>query len=261
MKKLSSKIMKKFKGQTPSKGKFPPLTDRDVFLVSYPRSGNTWVRFLIANLLKPEGIEIDFHNVQEYVPEINRNNDIIESLPSPRVIKSHALYKSAFPKVIYLVRDGRDVYVSYFYYRLKQLEEGTSFSEYIRRKDHFPSLWNEHVESWLTWDHAQPNLLLVRYEDLLSKPEVELRKIANFIGIQRSDEVISNAVEVSRFDKMREIDQTKGRKYNLTGTKDFVRKGKAGTWQEEFSREDIEFFKENAGDLLIRLGYESDLDW
>ena len=117
-----------------------------MFLVSYPRSGNTWVRFLIANLLKPAGVEIDFHNVQEYVPEINRNNDIIESILSPRVIKSHALYDPAFPKVIYLVRDGRDVYVSYYYYRLKQLEEGYTFSDFLRQKDHYPSLWNDHVE-------------------------------------------------------------------------------------------------------------------
>lgn len=261
MKNLFPTILKKIKGKKTSGNKLPALSNKDVFLVSYPRSGNTWVRFLIANLLKPGGVEIDFHNVQEYVPEINRNNDIIEALPSPRVIKSHALYKSAFPKVIYLVRDGRDVYVSYYYYRLKQLEEGITFSEYLRRKDHFPSLWKEHVESWLIWDQPQPNLLLVRYEDLLSKPETELRKMVEFIGVERTDDVISHAVEVSRFDKMREIDQNKGRKYNLTGTKDFVRKGKAGTWQDEFSQEDRAYFKENAGSLLIQLGYENDLDW
>ena len=253
--------MRKIKNQKTSGPKSLTLSDRDVFLISYPRSGNTWVRFLIANLLKPEGVEIDFHNVQEYVPEINRNNDIIEALPSPRVIKSHALYKSAFPKVIYLVRDGRDVYVSYYYYRLKQLDEGITFSDYLRRIDHFPCLWNEHVESWLKWDQPQPNMLLVRYEDLLSNPEAELRKMVDFIGIDISNDVITHAVEVSRFDKMREIDQTKGRKYNLTGTKDFVRKGKAGTWQDEYSQEDIAYFKEIAGDLLIRLGYESGLDW
>lgn len=241
--------------------KIPILSDRDVFLVSYPRSGNTWVRFLIANMLKPEGVEIDFHNVQDYVPEISRNNDIIEALPSPRVIKSHALYNSTFPRVIYLVRDGRDVYVSYYYYRLKQLDEGLTFSSFLRRKDHFPSLWKEHIESWMNWDQPEPNILLVRYEDLLSKPETELRKMVEFIGIEVSGEAITQAVESSKFDKMREIDQTKGRKYNLTGTKDFVRKGKAGTWQDEFSQGDIAYFKKNAGNLLVRLGYESDQNW
>ena len=120
-----------------------------MFLVSYPRSGNTWVRFLLANLLK-EGseVEIDFHNVHRYVPEINRNNDIIKSLVPPRVIKSHALYQQSFPKVIYLVRDGRDVYVSYYYYRLKQLDEGSTFSDFLRREDHFPSSWKDHIELW-----------------------------------------------------------------------------------------------------------------
>jgi hypothetical protein len=241
--------------------KFPELTDRDVLLISYPRSGNTWVRFLLANILKPREIEIDFHNVHLFIPELNRNNDIIEVLVPPRIIKTHVLFKPEFPRVIYLVRDGRDVYVSYYHYRLKQLEDGTTFGDFLRRKDHFPSRWKDHVESWLNAGLPEKDFLVVRYENLLEDPLSEMVRMVNFVGLDASDDAIIEAIENSRFEKMKEIDQTKGRKYNLTGTKDFVRKGQAGSWRDEFSKEEIRYFKDTAGDLLIRLGYEKNLDW
>ncbi len=254
-------LIQELKKYLKKKRGMPKLNGRDVMLISYPRSGNTWVRFLLANILKPEGVEIDFHNVHLYVPELKRNNDIIRTLEPPRVIKSHALYKAEFPRVIYLVRDGRDVYASYYHYRLNQLDPGTTFGEFLRREDHFPSRWKDHVESWINADLPEEDLLIVRYEDLLEDPRSELRKMVDFVGLRASDEKINRAIENARFDKMKEIDQTKGRKYNLTGTKNFVRKGKAGSWRDEFTEEDIRVFKELEGDTLILLGYEQDLNW
>ena len=64
----------------------------DVFIVSYPKSGNTWVRFLIANLLKQQNEEIDFYTVNRYVPEVGRHEEIIAGLKRPRIMKSHAPY-------------------------------------------------------------------------------------------------------------------------------------------------------------------------
>jgi hypothetical protein len=237
------------------------FTNQDVFLVSYPRSGNTWVRFLIANILKPSGVQIDFHNVHEFVPEIGRNNDIIQNLASPRIVKSHDLYNTVFPKVIYLVRDGRDVYVSYYYYKLKQLAEGTTFSDFLRLENVYPSTWSQHLRSWLDDPRPQHNLLMVRYEDLLENAETVLLRMMDFVGITVSPDTIRDAIENSKFDKMRKIDQTKGRKYKPTGSDEFVRKGKAGTWQKEFSDSDKDYFKKVAGDLLVKLGYEDDLSW
>jgi tetratricopeptide (TPR) repeat protein len=82
----------------------------DIFITSYPKSGNTWLRFLLANLLKQQDEEIDFHTVHNYVPEVGKQEEIIKTLRRPRVMKSHAPYISEYPKVIYLIRDGRDVY-------------------------------------------------------------------------------------------------------------------------------------------------------
>ena len=104
----------------------------DIFLVSYPKSGNTWVRFLLANLLKEGDELIDFKSAIKYVPEIGIHNDELVNLKRPRIIKSHELYNAKYPKVVYIVRDPRDVYVSYFHYLKKKLPIGLTFSAFLR---------------------------------------------------------------------------------------------------------------------------------
>ena len=264
IKRLKNRIaafLKKEKRKKASRKVGLDIHPEDVFLVSYPRSGNTWVRFLLANLFKRADEAIDFHNIHEYIPEEGRNNDIINTLSSPRIIKTHSAYKANYPRVIYLVRDGRDVYVSYYHYRLKILPEGCSFSEFLRMDDHSPCLWGDHVESWLSDKGQLSGILIVSYENLLTNPNTELKRMVDFIGIQVTEEEIIQAVHASRFENMREIDQTKGRKYNLTGTDEFIRKGIKGEWREQFSQDDIDFFNKREGKILIDLGYEESLEW
>src|SRR5437660_7753546 len=83
--------------------------DDDVFVVSYPRSGNTWTRFLIANLLHPEE-PATFLNIGRLVPDAEvQSSRYMRGIPSPRVIKSHTYFDPRYPRVIYIVRDPRDV--------------------------------------------------------------------------------------------------------------------------------------------------------
>ena len=237
------------------------IKKEDIILASYPRSGITWMQFLIANLVKPDDLEIDFHTVHDIIPEFGRIDDQYQTVINKKIIKTHATYNRAYKRTIYLVRDGRDVYVSYYHYRLKQLEEGTTFGDFLRREDHYPCLWKDHIQSWYDAGLPEEDFLVIRYEDILEDARQEVRKIANFIGMQASAEDIQQAIDKSSFERMKKIDQTKGRKYNLTKTNKFVRKGKAGSWRDEFSPEDIAYFKETAGETLIQLGYEQDLNW
>jgi len=82
----------------------------DVFIVSYPRSGNTWVRFLIANLLAPDE-KITFRNIENYVPSIYKSADTLDTRGGRRYIKSHNPCYELYPKLIYVYRDGRDALV------------------------------------------------------------------------------------------------------------------------------------------------------
>ena len=83
----------------------------DVFIVSYPRSGNTWVRFLMANLLAPDE-KITFRNIENYVPSIYKSADTLDTREGRRYIKSHNPCYELYPKLIYVYRDGRDALVS-----------------------------------------------------------------------------------------------------------------------------------------------------
>src|SRR5438874_11935634 len=91
----------------------------DVFLVSYPKSGNTWVRFLIANLISD--IPVTFLNIEQRIPSIYILPDrALRAMPKPRVLKSHECFVPRYRNVIYIVRDPRDVAVSYYHYNLKK---------------------------------------------------------------------------------------------------------------------------------------------
>lgn len=240
------------------------LYPNDLFLVSYPKSGNTWVRFLLANLIKHDAEEIvDFNTVQRIIPEVGRNNQEIEKLSSPRIIKSHAPHYTKYPKVIYVVRDGRDAYVSYYFYRLKRLAENTTFGEFLSRTDHYPCLWSQHVESWLFGKKHSSQLLIVHYEDLITNCFEQLQKIVNFAGLEASTNQMETAIEASSFNNMRRLEVERGRPYKQQeGSAElFVRKGQVGNWQDFFGPEEKALFKAREGETLMRLGYEASSDW
>jgi hypothetical protein len=119
-----------------------------------------------------------------------------------------------FQKVIYVVRDGRDVMYSYYKFRhgLGQNLRLT-FSNFLEvRRHHYPGpKWHEHVESWL--EHAREGhveMLLVKYEDLLVNSTAALERMAAFIGMNASHEGLLWATAVSTADSMRKIEEQKG---------------------------------------------------
>ena len=69
----------------------------DIFLVSYPRSGNTWTRFLLGNLIY-QNDPVTFSNIECRIPEIYFNRDrFLRQLPRPRMLKSHESFQPHYP--------------------------------------------------------------------------------------------------------------------------------------------------------------------
>ncbi len=242
----------------------PVIYNDDCFLVSYPKSGNTWMRFLLANLLRCADVVVDsgpvnFHTVSRYVPEYELHTRDYFAAPRPHIIKSHAPFDPGFPRVVYLVRDPRDVYVSYYHYMRKRLPEGMSISEFLRMDDLHPCHWHEHVAGWID----KPSVMLIRYEDMLADTHAQLRRCIDFwSGWEFSDTQIDIAVKASRFDQMKQIEQQSGLPFKNDTHKQqsstFMRKGKKGDWVNYYDPADLAYLDDKCGGLMKRFGYESE---
>lgn len=232
----------------------------DVFLVSYPRSGNTWVRFMVANLLAGRTANVDFQVLGRLVPDLHKDVTSIPWAPRPRIIKSHLTFRAEYPPVVYLVRDGRDVYVSYFHYRRDRLPESTTLAQFIDGKL-WPCSWGDHVGSWLDSAMDSNRLLLIRYEDLLEDPTGGLAQIASFAHLDASIENIQDAVRASEFNRMRQAEEESGRPFGEPHSGRFVRRGRTTEWKNAFGENERTAFKKKDNIALLRLGYEDKTDW
>src|ERR687892_1020072 len=242
----------------------------DVVIVSYPKSGSTWLRFIMANLLdnmfSGPHQEIDFLRMQLIVPEISldacRNGVNFGALPSPRIMRSHGLYNPRFPKIVYILRDPRDALVSYYYHFKKFHNFNGTLLEFLQ-SDIRKVEWDQHVNSWIFQNQSLNNLCIIRYEDMLSNASVEVEKVVHFAGLGFTPADIHRAVEKSDFNQLRKLEQRKGLGYVDEQERHirFIREGKRGGWQEKFGRAEMAYVKEQLGNSLIRAGYESSFLW
>lgn len=231
----------------------------DTFLVSYPRSGSAWLRRLIAVIRDP-GSDISVTRIESAVPDIYVAADLLEQCPRPRVMKSHEPYTPSYPRVVYLVRDGRDVAVSYYDFR-RTLEGYTgSFDDFAEQFLTGYGLgfggWVDHVRSWLLAPHRGP-FHLVRYEDLHRRPLEVLAGAAAFLGFDASGERFATALDRCRFDVHQEDLRVNRPARYASGYRGGVA-GAPGAWRRHFTPEIEDRFWAVAGDTMRLVGYPRD---
>jgi len=240
----------------------------DIFVVSYPRSGNTWTRFLIANLVYPDQ-NVSFRNIERLIPDTSSiSNRALKRTPRPRIIKTHQYFDHRYPKTIYIVRDPRDVALSYYDFQRKyrQIADGYPMEKYV---DDFVcgrlisadwGTWAENVASWISTRGNRKEFLLLRYEDMLKDTASELARIARFVGIDPEPSRLRKAVESSSADRMRELEKmeqgdwiaTKNRRKDIP----FVRVAKAGGWRTSLPESCVRQIELAWGGIMTTVGYE-----
>ncbi len=262
-------IVSRAKRRKPVAGRRVKVFPDDVFIVSYPKSGNTWVRFLIANLLDQKSGSVDFSNIEQKVPDIykNSNLDLLKHV-SPRFLKSHEYLDPRYRKVIYIVRDPRDVVVSYFHYLIKvrRITEDRPLDQFIDnfiKGDISPfGSWYENVASWIYTRNRDENFLMMRYEDILLDTYQELQKIADFLQMSVDEDCLNRAIVMSSRDNMQQLEKNQSHLWVGTrGTRievPFVRSGKSGGWKIELPTSCANRIEESWGCLLKVLDYECD---
>jgi Sulfotransferase domain len=186
--------------------------------------------------------------------------------------ETHAICPEA--KIVHIIRDGRDVAVSWMHHVRNHGHEhgGILSAEEIERLEahavagmfteerlrEVASSWRENVARAME-DGPRlfgENYAEVRYEELLERPGEEVGRLLRFLDADASENTVKRCVKKASFERW-----TRGRRQGEEDPTSLLRKGVAGDWKNVFTEEDREIFKDEAGDLLVRLGYEKDRDW
>jgi sulfotransferase family protein len=240
----------------------------DTFIVSYPRSGNTWTRFLMANLLFPDQ-PVSFVNIERLIPDAEAlSSRYMKRIPSPRVIKTHQYFDHRYPKVLYITRDPRDVVLSYYNFarKFRHIADDYPLELFVRGVVNgtlFSTAWGtwaENVGTWVAARNGRPTFLLLRYEDLMADTPAELAKAARFFGVDASPEKLSRAIENSSADRMRELEKKAGDEWvankNRRSDIPMVGSAVAGKWKSVLPDAAVAEIESAWGNIMTQLGYD-----
>jgi hypothetical protein len=232
----------------------------DVFLASYPRSGNTMLRFPLAEIIG--GVPISFDHVQRMVPEIGVHGDAFPLLPGGgRLIKTHESYRRKYRRAIYIVRDVRDVVLSVFARESAMgILGGMNLDDYIEPflngKMSRWGAWQEHLEGWLNSPLAcNGNLLVLRFEEIHEDIESATAQALEFLGVNSNPDAIHQACVNNSIERMRAKEKQSATLPQKGESGGLVRSGIAQGWRKTLSAKQVARIERHAGPMLHQLGY------
>ena len=234
-----------------------------VYLASFPKSGNTWLRFILSNtsmLLGSHDTEVDFHTLGRYTPEPRQNRTLNQSIITPHFplfLKTHWPHVQAFskwPRVL-VTRHPADALHSFYIYlreeRYKHLK--ASPSQFLRYWRHGASAWSNYHQTWLgNYD------VIMKYEDLLKDPVLEVDKMLKQLNYDIPFNILEEAVQRSSKETMRRLRNDLGDPFAGNPNYQFVRKGIQGEGLKAFNQQDLIYIAQICEPVIARLslGYE-----
>lgn len=242
----------------------------DVYVLSYPKSGRTWLRMLLAsvidNLLElnlEDKIKTSTLKLTHKLKEVPTIQFLHDDDPGRTDYRRLNLNKDRFrnKKVVLLIRDPRDVVVSsYYQYKFRDSLDDVqhmTMAEYIRGNTGGIKSIVQYMNSWAKYIGKHSNLLVVRYEDLQNEGVKTLSSFLSFVNISVSDDIALKALSDNSFARLKKKEESgklNEKFFSQSGSraKNKVRKGKIGGYKDEVSEDEIAWM-----DAVIRESLDS----
>ncbi len=269
-----------------------------IWLASYPKSGNTWMRSFLHNLLRGGAAPVDINSMSDfclgesdaqwYAPRAGKpvdeltpeelaavrpivHQDFTKAFPDSVFVKTHNFLGESFGRpihnmdvtagAIYILRNPLDVVLSLTNHYAISIEEAI---EMLADKEmttggnekhvfEYLSSWSLHVESWT--QNPNPQLLVVRYEDLLAKPRKHFKQVSRFLGLKPPSERLERAIRFSSFKALKAQEEKGGFREKPDKAQSFFREGKAEQWREKLTEEQIRRIISDHRDQMERFDY------
>jgi hypothetical protein len=232
--------------------------DSDIYIVTYLKSGTTWMQVILYNLLTDGNM--DFNHIYDVSPWPSNeafNNvspEKVNSLPSPRILKSHDKYdyfnEGIKAKFIYIYRDGKDVSLSLYHhnknYRDPDVTFGQNFETYFI-DEAFQMNCFKYNSEWLQ-NKSNHQILYVSYEELKNQFDKTVKKIADYLDVELSDEMLERTRKHASFEYMKEHETKFGETPPVTSKlvfNQFIRKGVSGEGANYLTPEQNEAYELN----------------
>lgn len=200
------------------------LSNRDIFIVDFPKSGITWLGNILANIelnLAGSSNRVTYFNAQMHLSDVSQMRGAsVQRNPERTYLKSHSKYNPHYFQVIYLVRNPVDVMISYYNFMLDHGYK-KDFDTFIRTKRYGVRAWKAHVASWNYGRIDAQRIHFVRYEDLKADTSSVVKELMENIGITIGDNEISACIELSSLSQMKKSELLY-KKHNPNYTVNFV---------------------------------------
>lgn len=269
-----------------------------IWLASYPKSGNTWMRSFLHNLFRNSPTPVDVNEISDFclgesaaqwysrradrpLTELSHkeianlrplvHRDFTTVFPDSVFVKTHN-YLGEWCDVplhtmdvtaggIYILRNPLDVVISVSHHFGETIDEAI---EHLANdayttgdlKSHVFEVhrsWSTHVKSWT--EHPSPQLLVLRYEDLLYKPRKYFKQVATFLGLKPSSERLERAIRNSSFKTLKAMEEKKGFRERSKNAERFFREGRAEQWREVLTPDQVRQIIRDHHAQMERFGY------
>jgi hypothetical protein len=237
--------------------RFRPDPNRDAFLASYPRSGNTWMRAVVFEVVsgRPAAslLDLDVAVPDAHDPPERRRMTATDR----RVVKTHVMHRQAFARALYILRDPVDAIESYLRFQARTGGRPIEPARFVRDAllgRVWPGGWSEHVLSWTrARTPSDAFFAVVRYEDLMRGDPEATARLAAFLDAD--PDRVAEVLRRTDMAFMRGLEKAGAKPRLKRAGEDWFIGGPKDASVKDLIREEIPRVRPEVADVAAEFGY------